>query len=85
MVAVVTGYKAPGLKKPMNSLFLIKDLVQLSNDKKPKNEKPFDPVTWLPLFVVCLSLGIEAYDACSIPVAISAIVSDLNTGQDHFW
>jgi MFS family permease len=57
----------------------IKDFMQLSNDKKPKNEKPFDPVTWLPLLVVCLSLGIEAYDASSIPVAISAIVTDLNT------
>jgi MFS family permease len=29
--------------------------------------------------VVCLALGVEAYDASSIPVAISAIVSDLET------
>ncbi|KPK65084.1 MAG: hypothetical protein AMS21_05755 [Gemmatimonas sp. SG8_38_2] len=36
-------------------------------------------VTWLPLVVVCLALGVEAYDASSIPVAISAIVSDLDT------
>jgi MFS family permease len=29
--------------------------------------------------VICLALGVEAYDASSIPVAISAIVSDLDT------
>ena len=34
---------------------------------------------WLPLVVVCLALGVEAYDASSIPVAISAIVVDLQT------
>jgi MFS family permease len=35
--------------------------------------------TWWPLVIVCLALGIEAYDASSIPVAISAIVIDLRT------
>jgi len=38
-----------------------------------------DSTGWLPLVVVCLALGAEAYDASSIPVAISAIVSDLKT------
>ena len=38
-----------------------------------------DSATWLPLVVICMALGVEAYDASSIPVAISAIVSDLNT------
>jgi MFS family permease len=35
--------------------------------------------SWMPLFVVCLALGAEAYDASSIPVAISAIVRSLST------
>jgi MFS family permease len=35
--------------------------------------------SWLPLVIVCLALGVEAYDASSIPVAISAIVVDLKT------
>lgn len=38
-----------------------------------------DSTGWLPLVVVCLALGAEGYDASSIPVAISAIVSDLKT------
>ena len=35
--------------------------------------------SWMPLVVVCLALGAEAYDASSIPVAISAIVRSLST------
>jgi hypothetical protein len=45
----------------------------------PGDGKPPEHATWLPLAVVCLALGVEAYDASSIPVAISAIVSDLDT------
>jgi MFS family permease len=41
--------------------------------------QPPNAQSWLPLVVVCLALGVEAYDASSIPVAISAIVSDLET------
>jgi len=42
-------------------------------------DRPSGTTSWLPLVVVCLALGAEAYDASSIPVAISAIVSDLGT------
>jgi MFS family permease len=44
-----------------------------------KTKQGTTPTSWLPLVVVCLALGVEAYDASSIPVAISAIVSDLKT------
>ena len=44
-----------------------------------RSEESSGTSSWLPLAVVCLALGAEAYDASSIPVAISAIVSDLNT------
>jgi MFS family permease len=50
-----------------------------SEKSKPGTGASSDQATWLPLVVVCLALGVEAYDASSIPVAISAIVSDLNT------
>ena len=50
-----------------------------SDDAKPEVGKPAGREIWLPLVVVCLALGVEAYDASSIPVAISAIVSDLDT------
>jgi hypothetical protein len=54
-------------------------MTRTATDPKPEAEQTPGLSTWLPLAVVCLALGVEAYDASSIPVAISAIVSDLQT------
>jgi MFS family permease len=54
-------------------------MTRTATDPEPEAEQTPGLSTWLPLAVVCLAPGVEAYDASSIPVAISAIVSDLQT------
>jgi MFS family permease len=48
-------------------------------DRDATSADPSGEASWMPLVVVCLALGAEAYDASSIPVAISAIVTSLST------